>query len=361
MSGDQHTEAQTRGDPDPSGQRGRRPRVPPLAAVAALALGAAVLLGLRHLLSDRSPRGPAAVVLAEERIQADVEAALSDAPVQYREREAHARKIPDDLGPKSIRLLVEALGRPPSALPGLSEDEWYGLADLLFIALRYQRAAPPGFTTGALLGLWNRADLDPIVRDYALQHLLHFHTNRDPLAPVERDPGRRRMIEETLWAAARGSAEPQHAATAIHLLRDLSVYGEPASRGATQKTVQALAPAGFVEHLLGLASGGSDVPTAVRIAAVQVAAELAPERAVGAARALAADDATPIGLRMAAVAALGIAGGAPERELLGLLRARDHPRLRDAVRGAALRLDRRLATPQPPPPREHPAMPPEPL
>ncbi len=81
-------------------------------------------------------------------------------------------------------------GTPPQ---GISKSAYRWLSDEILIALREQENVPVDFVERLSL-IANNAQQDLVLRDYALQHLGHYH---------EESGSNPRAIEETLWKATQ--------------------------------------------------------------------------------------------------------------------------------------------------------------
>lgn len=99
-------------------------------------------------------------------------------------REMAARGFDQD----EMRAAYEFIGSAPAGMPR-GEHRW--LVDELFIGLRNQEVIPADLDT-RLAGFAADRSQDPVVRDYALQHLGHLHQQGACNAA---------MIEEVLWRA----------------------------------------------------------------------------------------------------------------------------------------------------------------
>lgn len=193
---------------------------------------------------------------------------------------------------------------------GLRADEWHWIIDELFTRMRTESGDPKDLTR-KLAEVFANAALDPVVRDYALQHVGH----------LGREGGDTAVAHD---AALRGLEETGSplAGTAL-----LVLHNEPGTAGAKDE----LAGARAVEILR---NGNAAVPA--RVTALQVAARQDAEGTLEAASELLAGESSAF-LKVAAVAAVGEVGSAADLPLLESLPA-DNPILRHAVRTAIQKL-----------------------
>lgn len=200
------------------------------------------------------------------------------APIGLRLKAVHG--LGESLTPNQLAALTVFLKLPPPP----NEPNREGLRVLkndLLNVLRHQASPPPGLTD-LLIAIHRDPTQDPVLRDYALQHLVVWYEQGAPDTPKARE-----QIRAVLEAAARG--HDSLAGTALLGLHRLSAR-EPAFEAAK---IDRLAL-----HLVR--SGATDPAT--RITAVAVCAERGLTEALPNIAAL-MDDPACVPLRLAAHAA----------------------------------------------------------
>jgi len=164
-----------------------------------------------------------------------------------------------------------------------------------------------------------------VIRDYAVQHLAEFYTQR--ARELEGIPaglqGDLQRARDVLWEAV-GETDSSIAGTALLGLRRLSESHQEFDRAQIGATALQLARNGRTGEL-------------TRITALQVAASLEGDQILPTAMELARNGES-IALRISAVAALGMASNAEAVPLLTELAERGEPRLRPAARHALGRI-----------------------
>jgi hypothetical protein len=187
----------------------------------------------------------------------------------------------------------------------------------VILALKAQQP-PPADLTSVLLGLFNDPDQDPVIRDYALQHLISAY-DQGPERPA---------VQEALWKAA-AETNASLAGTALLGLHRLSQTDPQIDSSRVSQMAQAMA-------------GDSGALEAVRITAIQVCAERQLVSALPSiSNALSSPD-SGITLQMSAVAALGALGDASQVPILERLKSTGNPAIQTAVDAALKKLKRRV-------------------
>lgn len=159
-----------------------------------------------------------------------------------------------------------------------------------------------------------------VIRDYALQHLFEFYEATLRESPVARlDTSRRTELRALFWSALERKSESL-AGTALVGLFHLS---------AAEPAIDRPRVLGRALGLLEAANTGD----LARITAFQVCAQAAESRALTPAIS-AAEAASTLPLRVAAIAVVGATGGAAELPLLKRLQNEPNPSLRAAVAAA---------------------------
>ena len=192
----------------------------------------------------------------------------------------------------------------------------------VILALKNQQP-PPQELAGVLLEMLYDKEQDPVIRNYALQHLATWYDQCAEKAPVL----------DALWAGTT-DADASIVGTALIGLSRLaqrSADFQPASAsGAGFQPVSEIDAA----RLATAASAVATDPTAndvARTTALQVCAELGIKDMLPAAVRL-AESAGSVPLRMSALAAVGALGGADQAAFLNRMLAADDPRIQTAAR-----------------------------
>ena len=165
----------------------------------------------------------------------------------------------------------------------LSAENFYEIKNDLLNQLREQ-ASPPPELTGVLTAMYQDKDQDPVIRDYAIQHLSCWYSV----------VGDKKAISQNLWQAA-GERGESLSGTALLGLQKLSA----SSPEIDSKQVAAAA--------LSLAQD-TKVNPLTRITAVQVCGQMGLKQVSSLARNL-ADTSDSLPLRLSALATLGDLGG----------------------------------------------------
>lgn len=195
---------------------------------------------------------------------------------------------------------------------GIRTEEWHWIVDELFTRLRTESGDPKDLTR-KLADLFANVALDPVVRDYALQHVGH----------LGREGGDAAVAHASALRGLEETGSPL-AGTAL-----LVLHNEPGSGGGKDPLAGARAVELFRNE-------NAAVPA--RVTALQVAARHGAEGTLGAASELLVGEASAF-LKVAAIAAIGEVGSESDLPLLQSLPA-DNPILQRAVRAAIQKLTR---------------------
>lgn len=230
--------------------------------------------------------------------------ALADSGSHWEERVKAVRDLPPRLDAATVEGLFAFLQGPPAA----ARNEWYLVCNEIMEVLR-KRELAPGIYTSNNLALIQSPAADPVIRDYAVQHLVQWISGIDPGA-CEQDPARAAAAFETLCVEAKNPANGDLtlAGTTLNGLADAVINGNAVMR--QQRT----AVGRLAMEILD--SPNVSVSNVNRATAIQVAARLEvaelPERC----RSLARDPQVAGDLRLSAIAALGLVGGEDDRAFL---------------------------------------------
>jgi len=195
---------------------------------------------------------------------------------------------------------------------GLDEREWHWIVDRIFTELR-NAARDPELLTARLDGIFSNQRLDPVVRDYALQHLGHLGTQGGDAAIIRA-------------AAMAGLAEVDStiAGTALLLLhREPPIPADAVPQGG-----------GIDPGMLALQIiGNQHASVASRVTAIQIAARRGADGTLPAAAAILQSEDAPVLLRVAAVAAIAETGSQADLPILEELSTDSPALLRAASAG----------------------------
>ena len=197
----------------------------------------------------------------------------------------------------------------------------------LLNALRDQFTPPAGLT--ALLAELSR-DLtqSPVMRAYALQHLLVWYSRQtDPVAPLQFSPPEQEQMRQA-FRDALDDPEPLVSGTSLLCLHRMA----PAQ--------EALPPGQLAASAFKLASN-PEGDSGTRATALQICAERRAAEALPLALQL-AQRADTVPLQIAAIAAVGDLGGPEQTAFLSQLAAGSDLRLQVPARAALQKLDHRL-------------------
>jgi len=165
---------------------------------------------------------------------------------------------------------------------------------------------------GALADMYQNAGQDIVVRDYALQHLGH----------LREDGGDQELITATLYSAASQKNGPLAGTALLSLVQNGEVHDPQQRETTTRLALQA--------------ASNPEMDLRSRISAIQVAGRWNDPASLTLATEIALSEASPIPLRLAAIATIGASGEANKhRSLLqSLSNSGDSPRLQQAAQAA---------------------------
>ena len=216
--------------------------------------------------------------------------------------------------PQGDRLaLLRSLSEPKR--PGLSDDDWFTLANDIMQLLRSQQPAMPEITP-ALLGLWNDSHQDPTLRDYALQHLREWVSDHDVRSAHETNPTQVKEIQSTFLAAI-DSENPNYdrqsttLGTALLALHEWHQKGHPHAMGGMSSMIDTP----FEARLLSILADAA-VHRGTRATALQIAAQRKMTNALPVARQILNQAESDMILRLAAINFLGSNGSSEDKEFL---------------------------------------------
>ena len=233
------------------------------------------------------------------------------------------RSLPDRLDEAQAGQLFDFL----RAAPDSDRGGWYLAVNEVMEVMRKRSLAGDSYAR-EMLALLVDGGADPVVRDYAAQHLAQWVAGMDQAAGKEADEVlATECIQQMLRAAlAPDSAKLTLAGTTLNALADGVING----RAFLREQRPAVADVAF-----DLASGDTASPIN-RASALQVMARLGHDGTRGLSRQWIESSTTPANLRLSAIAALGLVGMPEDRRILAPLA--DDARFAFAARAALERL-----------------------
>ena len=230
------------------------------------------------------------------------------------------RRIP--LGDADVGAIYEMLATPASAFD-MEILQINALKNNLLGSLLSPRSLPAGLGD-EMRALFEAPDIDPVWRNYIVQHLDRYHLARWPGGAESGDTERRAFLD--FFVGVLEEVQTDAAGTALLAMERLN------------KEAPVFDLDWLGQESLAIAANPRAKETS-RIAALQVASRHAGSDLRPVARELALSGSS-VPLRLSAIAALGAVGGAQDLLLLDRLsvEAAKEPRLRPAVDGARRRL-----------------------
>ena len=246
---------------------------------------------------------------------------LADPSLHLDERIEAVRGLPTDLSDSETAALVAIFHQ---GTPGdTSASKWYVLVNELMEVMRQPRYEWDGFGE-AMEDLMGDRHLDPVVRDYAAQHLAHWLGDTRNPTPSGEQWARSMNSYLAVLGGEREAFEPV-VGTSLMALSELHENRGPESLEPIREELGVL--------ITGYVTGKRPASVANRISAIQAAGRTSMTGALPEIRELARNpDANP-SLRLSSVAALGYFRDPSDKPFLEDLAASDD-RLRFAAREA---------------------------
>jgi hypothetical protein len=247
-------------------------------------------------------------------------AKLTDPAVHHSRHLESVRALPDDLSQAEFdELMAFIRGSLPE---GFKLASWHVIVNEIMNELRSTRFKIGGYAY-AMSGMVLDKSADPVVRDYAAQHLA-LCLDRVSHNPTETEF---RFIMETFLKVLTGSDEAFHGVTGTILMSITAVSETFRTEDLAPYRVR-LDPA-----IVALVSGDTPASLSNRISAIQAAGRLGVTQALPAIRDLARGSAPSPAIRLSAVAALGYFHHPEDRDFLKDIAANDNS-LRTAAESA---------------------------
>jgi hypothetical protein len=304
-------------------------RVTSIAAGTSLALAATGLV----FWNQKQPATPVAPQLEPEVHHAPAPSAgrrsavpamvknLVDPARHLDERIEAIRSLPTDLSQAETAAVVEIFyqGTPDSTSAG----KWYVLVNELMEVLRQPRHEWSGFGS-TMEDLMKDRHLDPVVRDYAAQHLAHWLGDSRISAVTDEVWAQAMATYLTVLGGEREAFEPV-VGTSLMALSELYEKRGPESFAPIRNQ--------FAPLLSDYITGKRPASMANRISAIQAAGRISMSEALPQVRELARNPESNPSLRLSSVAALGYFKDPADKPFLEELASSDD-RLRFAAREA---------------------------
>jgi len=276
----------------------------------------------------------AAFCLAASPPAPPIPAALASLPANSR-ADVYAERIHTlgrDLPADQQRIWADWMRGPKPV--NLEIGSWHWLVNDVMDALCGQKK-PVAELTAQCISICNDSKTDPVLRDYAIQHLVERFHPVDPGDPYERDPRKRKLILSAMQEVARYQSG-NLAGTALQALNTILRRQQQPASFADQLS-EPIETAQFQSLAIQAASAeAAGIPC--RISALQICAERQFKEALPIARNLAANAKEPVSLRLSAIALLGAMGTSQDTSLLEALRKQANPRLIRAIEPALKKL-----------------------
>jgi hypothetical protein len=220
----------------------------------------------------------------------------------------------------------------------LSNGSWHWLVNDVMDALCHQKD-PLAELSDAFVAMCRDSKNHPVLRDYAIQHLVDWLEPVNLGEPFEKDPQKRQLIVSAIMEAARESSQA-FSGTALQALHMVLLRQERPSFDAEGLPLP-LKPE-RLQPLVVEAAALTALNLPSRITALQICAERGFKDSLPNARKVAADSAQPISLRLSSIALIGMIGTAEDASLLERLRDEAHPRMIKAIAPALEKISRRI-------------------
>jgi hypothetical protein len=284
-----------------------------IASLALLVLAGAVLLFQQQSnLKSRSIKAPAEKISPlptskprpKPRPSPEI-SLITDTGLHWEERIAAVRALPTRLGEASVDFLFAYLSAPHDE----NEENRYLVCNEIMEIFR-KRSLSPHLYNRQLCHLIATPGVDPVIRDYAAQHLAQWISGISPEA-TEPDPTQIPRAFETMLheAAHPANAQLTLSGTIFQAMADAILNGSEEMKShrpaLIEKAMQVLADPTF--------------STTNRSSAMQAAAQLNAPELREKSLDLAQNPQNPADLRLSAIAALGKVGNPSDKALLNLL------------------------------------------
>lgn len=229
---------------------------------------------------------------------------IEDPGLHWEQRVQAVRALPGKLGEASVDRLFEFLKQPPA----VGQENWYLVCNEIMEVMRKRNLAP-GIYTRKHLELIQSASSDPMIRDYAAQHLAQWISGIDAQArEADGETAKGAFTSLCEEAAKPANAQLTLTGTTLNALTDAVLNGNEAMRGRKDEVARVA--------LDVLQNRHAEASAVNRATALQAAARLDAPGLNEICRQLAADTTAPVDVRLSSIAALGQVGGPEDLSLL---------------------------------------------
>lgn len=195
----------------------------------------------------------------------------------------------------------------------------------------------------SLMAICRERQGDPVLRDYAIQHLASCFETGVPAVSAAEGPVIRKQIVETLLDAANEKKEAL-SGTALQGLHRIVPDGESGDRPLAGSVKFAFCSLEQLRTIAFVLATAPDANHLARITALQICAQRRVYKILPEARMLAEDRTLPTSLRLSAIGAIGQLGAEEDKLVLLRVKAELAPRLSKALQKATQRISQRAAT-----------------
>lgn len=280
-----------------------------IASLALLVLAGAVLLiqqqtHLNHPSTNTPAEKNSPLTTPKPRHTPEI-SLITDTGLHWEERIAAVRALPTQLGAASVDFLFAYLSAPHNE----NEENRYLICNEIMEVFR-ERSLSPSLYNRQLCLLIATPSVDPVIRDYAAQHLAQWISGISPEA-TEPDPAQIPTAVETMLAAASLPENSQLTLTG-------TIFQAMADAILTGSAEMKIHSPAVIEKALQVLSDPT-FSTFNRSSAIQAAALLNAPELREKSLDLAQNPQTPADLRLSAIAALGQIGQTSDQSLLKTL------------------------------------------
>lgn len=256
---------------------------------------------------------------------------ITNPTIHWEGRLQSVNQLPNELDAGTTTYLFDYLSAKPAEE---SPEHWYVVCNEIMQTLR-KRELPAGYYTRRLITIVESATDDPVIRDYAVQHLSQWIAGVDPEAR-ETDPALAAAAFEAMCGQAKAPVNGQLTlvGTTLNALVDGMMHGDEAV-GAKRESLQKIA-------LKVAATADGSVANFNRATALQAAAQLDSPGLPELCRNLVTQPEVAADLRLGSVAALGLVGNASDLPLLQSFAA--NPSFQFAASAAIRRIQSRTVS-----------------
>lgn len=297
-----------------------------------------LLVGAGLLWCTRVPGPPAA------RSSNATKTSAESAPEGTHKTPTALASLPPTLSPRQYAEKIHALGRDLSQpeqrrwiawMRGdkpahLGIESWHWLVNDVMDKLCHQ-VVPLSEWSDELIAMSSDRQADPVLRDYAIQHMVDWIQPVQPGEPYEKDRTKRDAMVAAMMRTATETKQSL-SGTALNGLHMILLNRE--RTGFDQKAYPLSLSVGHIRPLAEVLARSAQADPLARITAFQVCAQRRFVKALDSIREVAVTDSLPVSLRLSAIAALGQLGKKPDESIVKSFVDQGNPRLAKAARTA---------------------------